>query len=116
MLNYKDVFHAVMYRKQVELVDVYKLRPESYFSVLPSGDVLSDSDLDVYLCDQLFEQEFELTVVDQSSAFQSMIHSKDGQDIFDFKNNYLTSGQSISNNYHQFVMKKSNHQQIDESS
>ena len=105
-----------MYRKQVELVDVYKLRPESYFSVLPSGDVLSDSDLDVYLCDQLFEQEFELTVVDQSSAFQSMIHSKDGQDIFDFKNNYLTSGQSISNNYHQFVMKKSNHQQIDESS
>lgn len=72
VLNYSDAFHEQVYHKQVDLVKNHKLKAESYFSVLPSGDIISDADLDMFLCDQMFEEEFEYTVADQSSVAPSL--------------------------------------------
>lgn len=72
ILNYADAFHEQIYHKQVDLVKRSKLKAESYFSVLPSGDVVSDADLDMFLCDQMFEEEFEFTIADQSSVAPSL--------------------------------------------
>lgn len=45
-----------------------KLRIESYYNTLPSGDIVSDSELDTFLCEEFFAEEFEFTIMDQSSV------------------------------------------------
>lgn len=50
------------------MVRFSKLRIESYYNTLPSGDIVSDSELDTFLCDEFFGEEFEFTVMDQSSV------------------------------------------------
>ena len=72
ILNYKESF-TKFYRKQVDLLDTTQLSPQSYFSVMPSGNVVADQDLDMYLCSDMFDEEFDFTVVDQSSVATSVI-------------------------------------------
>lgn len=36
--------------------------------MLPSGDIISDPELDIFLCEEFFGEEFEFTVADQSSV------------------------------------------------
>src|SRR3990167_3179903 len=68
MLDHKEAFNTLQFKKQADLVKVGKLRPESYYSVLPSGDIVSDPEFDIFLCDEFFGEEFEFTVADQSSV------------------------------------------------
>jgi hypothetical protein len=68
IFNFKDAFDGSVFQKQYRMVVEYGLKPESYFSVLPSGDIVSDADLDMFLCDRMFEEEFEFTAIDQSSV------------------------------------------------
>lgn len=63
------------YHRQVSLIEKSRMRPQSYFSVLPSGEVHKDNDLDQYLSEELFEEEFEFTCQDQSSVGASTLYS-----------------------------------------
>ena len=51
------------------------LAPQSYYSVLPSGNTLADQDLDMHLCAEMFEEEFNFTVADQSSYANTIMAS-----------------------------------------
>ena len=66
VLNFPDHLHNIVC-KQKGLLKNSKLNPSSYFSVLPSGDILDDPELDAFLSGELFEEEFEYTALDQSS-------------------------------------------------
>lgn len=74
ILDYKEAFHK-HYRKQAELIRETPIAPQSYYSVLPSGNLVADQDLDMHLCEELFEEEFEHTVVDQSSYSNTFLAS-----------------------------------------
>ena len=67
ILNFKEGLNEVI-KKQNFLVETAKLKPESYFSVLPSGNILNDIDFDDYFSHVLFEEEFEHTLWDRSSV------------------------------------------------
>ncbi len=98
VLNYSDAFSDV-YHKQVNLVKDGKLKAESYFSVLPSGDVVSDADLDMFLCDKMFEEEFEFTIADQSSVAPSLRFSigKSESRAFSLKKGGMTNVNKTTN-------------------
>lgn len=49
--------------------------PQSYYSVMPSGNTVADHDLDEYLCAEMFEEEFDFTVMDQSSYANTIMAS-----------------------------------------
>lgn len=66
ILDYKESFHK-HFRKQFDLLRSTPLAPQSYYSVLPSGNVIADQDVDLLLCAEMFDEEFDFTVIDQSS-------------------------------------------------
>jgi hypothetical protein len=68
ILDYQEAFHDSILKRQFELTNSTKLNLLSYFSTLPSGDIVSDADFDLYLSDQMFEEEFEFTVADDTSV------------------------------------------------
>jgi hypothetical protein len=68
LLDHKEAFHTFQFKKQADLVRYGKLKIESYYNTLPSGDIVSDTELDNFLCEEFFAEEFEFTVIDQSSA------------------------------------------------
>lgn len=70
-----------MLKHQNELLERQKINIRNYFNVLPAGQVRYDMDLDTFLCEELFQEEFDFTVAEQSSftgtirtarTFQSM--------------------------------------------
>ena len=71
VFDYKEAFENEVLKKQYQLVTSTKLKPESYYSTLPSGDIISDQEFDIYLCEKLFEEEFDFTVVENSSIGMS---------------------------------------------
>lgn len=68
ILDYKEAFHDELFKKQFSLVKGSRIHPLSYFSTLPSGDLVSDADFDMFLSDQMFQEEFEFTVADDMSV------------------------------------------------
>lgn len=75
ILNYREAFTAT-FKKQFELLSYSGLKPDSYFSVMPSGDIITDAELDTFLCNEMFEEEFDYTVLDQSSICSTVLTSK----------------------------------------
>ena len=77
VLDYSDAFHDDLFKKQFDLTKNTRINPLSYFSGLPSGDLVSDGEFDTYLCEQMFQEEFEFTVADDTSvaAFTNLRNS-----------------------------------------
>ena len=77
VLNFPDHLRNIVDR-QKSLLKNSKLSLLSYFSGLPSGDILDDPELDAYLSGELFEEDFEYTVLDQSSI-ASTVRTEQGR-------------------------------------
>lgn len=78
VLGFKDAF-SDSFARQVKFLKLSGFKPESSFSVMPSGDIISDADLDTFLCDRMFEEEFDFTVMDQSSVASTVVTHKSFQ-------------------------------------
>ena len=107
VLDYSDAFHDDLFKKQFDLTKNTRINPLSYFSGLPSGDLVSDGEFDTYLCEQMFQEEFEFTVADDTSvaAFTNLRNSlgqKDGWGLLNF-----SKGKNLVNNL-QSKLKKLN--------
>ena len=68
VLDYSDVFRDTIFKRQFDLEKTTSIKPLSYFNTLPSGDIISDADCDTFLCDQMFQEEFDFTVADDMSV------------------------------------------------
>ena len=107
VLDYCDAFHDDLFKKQFDLTKNTRINPLSYFSGLPSGDLVSDGEFDTYLCEQMFQEEFEFTVADDTSvaAFTNLRNSlgqEDGLGLLKF-----SKGKNLVNNL-QAKLKKLN--------
>lgn len=79
ILDFKEVFTDTILSKQVQLTRETCIRPLSYFNTLPSGDLVSDQEFDTFLCDQMFEEEFEFTVADDMSIGKTTLRNSIGK-------------------------------------
>lgn len=75
ILDYKEIFRDKLFRRQDELSRVTSINPLSYFNTLPSGDLVSDTEFDTFLCDQMFQEDFEFTVADEMSNGITTLHN-----------------------------------------
>ena len=107
VLDYSDAFHDDFFKKQFELSKNTRINPLSYFSGLPSGDLVSDGEFDTYLCEQMFQEEFEFTVADDTSvaAFTNFRNSLGQKDVLGLVN---FSKDKCSENHLQSKLKKLN--------
>lgn len=81
VLGYKEAITDA-FDRQTRFLLLSNFKPESLFSVMPSGDIITDADLDMFLCTEMFEEDFDYTVMDQSSVGGSTIMSHKTKAIF----------------------------------
>ena len=73
------MFRDSVFKKQLELDNETPIKPLSYFNTLPSGDIVSDAEFDTFLCDQMFQEDFEFTVADDMSIGKTTLRNSIGK-------------------------------------
>ena len=99
ILDFRELFRDSIFKKQFDLCNSTAIKPLSYFNTLPSGDLVSDADFDTFLCEQMFQEDFEFTVADDMSigrtTFQMSVGKKESTQ-FNFLKVNQVSGQNQS--------------------